>query len=274
MTNLPKFLRLLISFVFILSALAKLFDLSATVQMFATLFALSPGFVASLFTWGVILFELVIACLIWWRVPWPLVLVPLVFIAIVVYADSQGLACGCFGSLSFLQLSLPAHVALNVGLFLGLLALHQSKSDRRAAAQPVALLAVVVIVTPLVFSSFSHLLSPSSGLDIPRLEYADVQAAIESNTDLLIDARADFQYAFGHIPGALNIPFDTENLSEQISQHSLQDRPLIVYCSSADCPAAEQLAARLVAAGCRFVRLYPGGWDDWLARGGDVAVSE
>ncbi len=120
----------------------------------------------------------------------------------------------------FLQLFLPAHVALNVGLFLGLLSLHQSQSDRRAAAQP------------------------------------------------------DFQYAFGHIPGALNIPFDTENLSEQISQHSLQDRSLIVYCSSADCPAAEQLAARLVAAGCRFVRLYPGGWDDWLARGGDVAVSE
>ena len=52
----------------------------------------------------------------------------------------------------FLQLFLPAHVALNVGLFLGLLSLHQSQSDRRAAAQP------------------------------------------------------DFQYAFGHIPGALDIP--------------------------------------------------------------------
>ena len=106
------------------------------------------------------------------------------------------------------------------------------------------------------------------------LAFREVMAAVEHNTDLAIDARADFQYAFGHIPGALNIPFDTENLSEQISQRSLQDRPLIVYCSSADCPAAERLAARLVATGCCFVRLYPGGWDDWLDRGGDVAVSE
>ena len=97
------------------------------------------------------------------------------------------------------------------------------------------------------------------------LGFLGVMAAIENSTDLLIDARADFQYAFGHIPGALNIPFDTENLSEQLSQYSLQDRPLIVYYSSADCPAAERLAARLVAAGCRFVRLYPGGWNDWLA---------
>jgi len=69
----------------------------------------------------------------------------------------------------------------------------------------------------------------------------------------------------GHLPGAINIPYDAENLPELIEKHSLKENTLIVYCSSAHCNAAELLARRLGALGCRRVRVYPGGWEEWIS---------
>jgi rhodanese-related sulfurtransferase len=90
-----------------------------------------------------------------------------------------------------------------------------------------------------------------------------VEAAIANHSAVIIDARPDFQYKLGHLPGAINIPYDSDNLVELVNTHSLKSQALIVYCSSAHCNAAELLAEKRREFGCEKVSLYPGGWEEW-----------
>jgi len=63
--------------------------------------------------------------------------------------------------------------------------------------------------------------------------------AVRSGGAAVVDARPAFQFALGHIPGAINIPYDRELLSQVMQEYSLRRRKVIVYCSSARCGAAE-----------------------------------
>ena len=94
-----------------------------------------------------------------------------------------------------------------------------------------------------------------------------VGAAIANHSAVIIDARPDFQYELGHLPGAINIPYDSGNLVELVNKHSLKNQAIILYCSSAHCNAAEPLAEKLRVLGCEKVRLYPGGWEEWVSGG-------
>ncbi len=279
-----RFFRLSVSIVitavFLLSAVAKVQDFTGTVQIFQALFGFESLLLGQGMAWGVILGELVLAGLIWWRIPKIVLAVPIVFIVIVLYAAVMGLDCGCFGSLSLLRnLPTTAHVLLNLGLFAGMYWLRLDKLStlgHSAVSPRGAVLALTMIIAPLVFTALisgrSQVNSVESAGDV--VDFSQVQAAIDRGNFVLIDARADFQYRFGHIPGAINIPFDAENLSELIAEHKLRDRSLIVYCSSSECPAAAKLIVRLRDLGCKSVRLYPGGWDEWLEKEGEVAFPE
>lgn len=93
-------------------------------------------------------------------------------------------------------------------------------------------------------------------------------ATVDSGNSLIIDARSKFRYELGHIPNAINIPYNSynsQNLAEIINQHSLKDRRLIIYCSSDKCKAADILANKLLEQGCQNVAVYPGGWEEWQA---------
>ncbi|MGH7457132.1 MAG: rhodanese-like domain-containing protein, partial [bacterium] len=99
--------------------------------------------------------------------------------------------------------------------------------------------------------------------NLKTVDRASVETAISTIKAVLIDARPEFQYQFGHIPTAINIPYDSENLVELVDKHFLKKQPIIVYCSSAHCNAAELLAQKLSILGCNKVSIYPGGWEDW-----------
>jgi len=91
-----------------------------------------------------------------------------------------------------------------------------------------------------------------------------VRAAIEKGL-LIIDARRDDQYQRGHIPTAVNLPAETaaENLEKVFERADLED-PIIVYCGGADCEDSREVFELLKGMGFRNVRLYFGGWEDWL----------
>lgn len=89
-----------------------------------------------------------------------------------------------------------------------------------------------------------------------------VEKATKNHSAILIDARPRFQFRAGHISGVVNIPYNNSKLLESY-KHRLKDKPLIVYCSSPECPAAEILAKKLIKIGYRNIALYAGGWKDW-----------
>lgn len=98
--------------------------------------------------------------------------------------------------------------------------------------------------------------------------YFDADAA------LIVDARDPEEYAAGHIPGAVNLPYD-----EVISNPSLIEtlrsggRPIVTYCGGEGCEVSLGVAEELCAAGHARVAVYVGGFPEWVESGNPVERS-
>jgi thiosulfate/3-mercaptopyruvate sulfurtransferase len=124
--------------------------------------------------------------------------------------------------------------------------------------------------TPAATSSFST--APDSSLIATK---ADVEDALDLPDTVLVDARTPEEYAAGHIPGAVNIPF-SENYTEDgalLGPDELTalyteagvtpDASVIVYCSTGVRAASDVFALNYLA--YPDVRLYLGSYDEWSA---------
>lgn len=103
---------------------------------------------------------------------------------------------------------------------------------------------------------------------------ADVEQALANPSITIVDARTLEEYAAGHIPGAINIPF-TENYAADgtlLGRDELTalytdagvtpDTPVIVYCSTGVRAASDMFA--LTHLGYQAT-LYAGSYDEWSA---------
>lgn len=87
-----------------------------------------------------------------------------------------------------------------------------------------------------------------------------------SHTALFLDARADYEFEAGHIPGAWSVPKGKR--ADLISR--LQGRAeilFITYCSDEQCQLAEELAEELGLSGITNVRVMREGWLAWSNAG-------
>lgn len=101
--------------------------------------------------------------------------------------------------------------------------------------------------------------SPQAGSITP----SEIQARRESGTaPVVIDVRTPEEYGAGHIPGAVNIPFDqvAERISEVETPHGVA-----LYCMVG--PRARKGEAALLAAGHESVLHLEGGMAAWQAAG-------
>lgn len=284
--KLDMVIRFFISVIFILSVFGKLIDYNVSVSNLGQLFGL-PNTVARTITISWSLFEAVLATLIWGpRISQIILVVPSALLGVTLFSYWRGIDCGCFGSLPFLsQFSFGAHLLLLNGMLLGLYYLTITSKAEKAIPQAQDGQTATIPETPswtglagvvMMFSAFltlpftstvSHVSNHSSNDTIDR---AYVKAAIANHSAVIIDARPDFQYELSHLPGAINIPYDSSNLDAFVNKHSLKNQAIIAYCSSAHCNAAEVLAEKLRVLGCKRVSLYPGGWEEWVSgREGD-----
>lgn len=117
-------------------------------------------------------------------------------------------------------------------------------------------------------SLFLLLLGPACGRttaapEAESIEPAQLQARLESgDAPVVIDVRTAEEYAAGHIPGALNIPF--EQVAERISE---VDAPhgVALYCMRG--PRAHKGEAALLASGYERVLDVEGGFAAWESSG-------
>lgn len=106
---------------------------------------------------------------------------------------------------------------------------------------------------------------------------------------LLVDSRAAVRYrgeeepidpVAGHIPGAINIPYQGNNRDSRIFLAGADleqrfswitgDQTAVFYCGSGVTACNNILAAEV--AGLSGMLLYPGSWSDWCAHDGDIAT--
>jgi len=109
-----------------------------------------------------------------------------------------------------------------------------------------------------------------TGISLP-----EVKAAFDAKDTPILDARGSADYAEGHIPGAHDLPieqFETRylDLAEQLEKAPR----LIVYCESADCGEAIELAERLKEAYPGAILVFLEGWNGWTAAGYPVTKGQ
>ena len=83
----------------------------------------------------------------------------------------------------------------------------------------------------------------------------------KKNNVHFVDAREPKLYEEGHIPGAVNIPF--EHVAEQEPLAVPKEDLVVIYCDGGDCHLSHDLAAYMLEGGWKRLAVYEGGWAEW-----------
>jgi adenylyltransferase/sulfurtransferase len=125
----------------------------------------------------------------------------------------------------------------------------------------------IVLVALVATTAFSE---ESGSNAAPSISPAELHAQRESGVaPIVIDVRTSEEYASGHIPGAVNIPFD--QVVERITEVDAA-RGVALYCMVG--PRARKGEAALLAAGHDKVLHLEGGLAAWQAAGLPVVGKE
>jgi rhodanese-related sulfurtransferase len=85
----------------------------------------------------------------------------------------------------------------------------------------------------------------------------------KKNNVHFIDARDPKLYLAGHIPGAINIPFEKlDRYSDSLKLLPKSDLQ-VLYCDGGDCHLSHDLADQMLSQGWHRVAVYIGGWIEW-----------
>lgn len=110
-------------------------------------------------------------------------------------------------------------------------------------------------------------------LDRPfSVELDIVRKFVDAKGALILDAREPDEFAAGHIPGAINVPYESAG-SDPARLQALDPggKPIIIYCGGGTCEVSMHLAETLIFQhGRRRVLVYMGGWPDWVKAGAPV----
>lgn len=83
---------------------------------------------------------------------------------------------------------------------------------------------------------------------------------------LFIDARHAQDFGAGRIRGAISVPLNDFDDTYPILSTLPKDRILVIYCDGQDCSSSAELAKRLYSSGFSNVKVFFGGWNEWLSR--------
>ncbi len=97
----------------------------------------------------------------------------------------------------------------------------------------------------------------------------------KSGEPIFVDARPADEFAQGHIPGAVSIPFESlEDYFPAIVELLDGGKELVPYCKNRDCDDSLMLAIELQAMGCSNLVLYVDGFELWEKHGGATEAGE
>jgi rhodanese-related sulfurtransferase len=89
----------------------------------------------------------------------------------------------------------------------------------RARATVVALLTIAASV----------IVGAQAVRSVPRISIDEVKALMAKKQVVLIDVRDPQSFADGHMPGAINVPFD--HIPNHVEQWKKEKRLLVTYCA-------------------------------------------
>ena len=117
-------------------------------------------------------------------------------------------------------------------------------------------------------------LADLSGSPYPRLIQIDGVDMRQGKDAVIIDSRLPEFYRDGHIPGAINIPFEDLDPYLRTLFALPKDTMVIVYCDGGDCELSYDLAVYMIQRGFVNIFEYQGGWEEWDASGRPVSKGD
>ncbi len=101
--------------------------------------------------------------------------------------------------------------------------------------------------------------------DPPFITLEDAVTMFQSKDIIFIDARPTEDYDYGHINGAINIPYDYLDDTWYAFIDSLDhSRAYVVYCGGSECEASLNLGRYMSDQGFKHINVFFGGWSEWL----------
>lgn len=97
------------------------------------------------------------------------------------------------------------------------------------------------------------------------IHHDELKAMIERNDAIVIlDVLPEDSFLRHHLPGAINLPWGSENFDE-LAEQLMPDKsmPIVVYCENHDCQKSPKAAARLAELGYKNVSDYENGLTEW-----------
>ena len=104
--------------------------------------------------------------------------------------------------------------------------------------------------------------------NVPRISIDEVKGLMAKNQVILVDVRDPQSFAEGHMPGALNVPFD--DIPKYVDAWKKDARVLITYCACTNETTAARAVVDMNAFGITNAKALLGGWNEWIARGEKV----
>jgi rhodanese-related sulfurtransferase len=95
----------------------------------------------------------------------------------------------------------------------------------------------------------------------------EARAMFDAGRALFVDARHDFDFKLGHIKGAISLPLKEYDLKRSVMTGQPKDRLIVAYCDGADCNSSIELSVKLMKEGFQNVKIFFGGWRDWVDAG-------
>jgi len=97
------------------------------------------------------------------------------------------------------------------------------------------------------------------------IDTQQLESMMENRSDLaVINALPEESAREAHIKGTANIPHDRDDFVERVeTEAGGKDKPVVVYCASADCDVSEKAARTLEQHGFTNVIDYEGGAQAW-----------
>jgi hydroxyacylglutathione hydrolase len=109
--------------------------------------------------------------------------------------------------------------------------------------------------------------SPESEIQVPPeiISLEEARELFASGKAVFIDTRDEFAYRYGRIKGAINIPLEELAVRLDSLKGLSTEKILIPYCDGTNCHSSVEFANRLFAAGISRVKIFFGGWEEWMA---------
>lgn len=119
------------------------------------------------------------------------------------------------------------------------------------------------IRSPIVVKSVELGLNNNDSEAINGLNLAQVIELHSSGKAIFIDARDQWEYSDGHIPGSINIPEFSFTIDNKSLQTIEKNALIVVYCDGDECDISKRLAKKIIGLGYTNSYVYLGGFKEW-----------